>query len=67
MGILYDIAKDKGASVIGSWETEGYSFSQSAAVEGGKFVGLALDENNQSELTEERIEKWVQSIKGQLP
>lgn len=67
MGILYDIVKDKGAAVVGSWGTEGYSFAQSAAVEGGKFVGLVLDDNNQSELTEERIEKWVQSIKGQLP
>ncbi len=64
MGILYDIVKDKGAAVVGSWGTEGYSFAQSAAVKGGKFVGLVLDDNNQSELTEERIEKWVQSIKG---
>jgi flavodoxin I len=30
------------------------------------FVGLALDEDNQEELTDQRIEKWVKQIKEEL-
>ena len=30
------------------------------------FVGLALDEDNQSDLTDERIQKWVALVKGEF-
>ncbi|MDR1554766.1 MAG: flavodoxin, partial [Campylobacteraceae bacterium] len=43
---------------------EGYSFEESTAVVDGKFVGLIVDEDNQSDLTESRVEKWVESIKS---
>ncbi|MDR3163341.1 MAG: flavodoxin, partial [Helicobacteraceae bacterium] len=29
----------------------------------GKFVGLIIDEDNQSDLTSSRVEQWVESIK----
>jgi flavodoxin I len=32
----------------------------------GKFVGLALDEDSQPELTGERISKWVSQLKSEL-
>jgi flavodoxin I len=32
-------------------------------VRDGKFVGLALDEDNQSELTAGRIEAWATQLK----
>jgi flavodoxin I len=59
IGILYEAVKDSNGEIVGSWPTDGYSFSESAAVIDGKFIGLALDENNQSELTESRISEWV--------
>ena len=31
-----------------------------------KFVGLILDEDNQSDLTDERIENWVNEIKENI-
>ena len=34
------------------------------AVVDGKFVGLALDLDNQSNLTEERLNQWLASIAG---
>lgn len=43
--------------------TEGYDFTESKAVRDGKFVGLALDEDNQSELTQQRIKTWVAQLK----
>ena len=55
-----------GATVIGNTSTEGYEFNESRAVEGDKFLGLALDEVNQSDLTDERIDAWVEQIKKEF-
>lgn len=63
---LRDAAKDAGANIIGAVSTDGYTFDDSAAVEDGKFVGLALDEDNESDKTDERIDNWVAEIKPQL-
>jgi flavodoxin I len=64
--ILYDKIIERGATVVGSWPTDGYDFEDSAAVEDGHFVGLALDEENQSDLTPQRVKQWVEQIKGKL-
>ena len=66
MKIIYDVVVEKGAIVIGSWSTEGYSYEHSASVIDGKFVGLALDEDNQSELTAERIDLWCKLLKSEM-
>lgn len=50
--------------MVGQTPTDGYHFEASKAVEGGKFVGLVIDEDNQDDLTDERISKWVEQIKG---
>lgn len=62
MGILYAFVAERGAKVVGAWPTEGYEFKHSEAVVDGKFVGLALDLDNQSGLTEERLSSWLQLI-----
>ncbi len=62
MGIIYKKIVQHGANVIGSWSTDGYDFDESMAVNDGEFVGLALDEDNQSELSNERIDKWIEQI-----
>ena len=66
LGILRDKLIERGAMIIGSWPTEGYNFSGSLAVHEGKFVGLALDQDNQPDLTEERIADWVKEVKQQI-
>jgi len=43
--------------------TNDYSFSDSEAVENGKFLGLALDDINESDKTETRIDTWLEAIK----
>ena len=64
MGILHDAAVEKGANVVGNgWPTEGYEYEESIAVQDGAFVGLALDEDNQYDESDERIAKWVEMIK----
>lgn len=65
MGILYDELKNSGCTFIGNRvSTAGYNFSASAAVVDDCFVGLALDDMNESEKTEERIKGWVADLKN---
>jgi flavodoxin I len=66
MGTIFETIKDKGCKIVGAVETEAYDFEESTAVVDGKFVGLALDEENQGDMTEERITNWVEQIKGEL-
>lgn len=63
---IYDGLQDKGATFIGAVSTDGYTFDDSASVEDGKFVGLALDEDNESDKTEDRINAWIEQIKPEL-
>ena len=60
LGHLYQYIKD--ANVVGFTSTSGYEFEDSTAVVDDQFVGLILDEDNQSDLTQQRIESWVKDI-----
>ena len=62
MGTLYDKVVEGGATVVGNWSTDGYDHDESTAIRNDEFVGLALDEDNQDELSNERVEKWVEQI-----
>lgn len=67
MGILYEDLKDSGCSFIGNRvSTDGYSYSSSIAVVDGAFVGLALDEVNESDKTAERIDAWTAELKSKI-
>lgn len=66
MGILEEKISDLGGTTVGYWSTESYDFSESKAVKNNKFVGLALDEDNQYELTDERINTWVTQLKREF-
>lgn len=63
---LYDAAAEAGANLIGAVSTEGYTFDDSEAVVDGKFVGLALDDVNEDDQTEGRINDWITSIQDRL-
>ena len=52
--------------MIGAVSTEGYTFDDSESVVDGKFVGLALDEVNEDDKTDERINAWVEEIQPNL-
>jgi flavodoxin I len=66
MGIIYDQVIAKGAKVVGNWPVDGYDFESSNAVRDGSFVGLAIDEDNQDDMTEERIAAWCEDIKRSI-
>ncbi len=63
IGILADFIEDRAGEIVGFTSIEGYEFEGSRAQSGDQFVGLAIDIENQAALTNERIEKWVNSIK----
>lgn len=67
LGILYDQFKAVGAKIVGAVATDDYSFEKSTAIRDEKFVGLPLDEVNESEKTDERIANWLELLKADFP
>ncbi len=64
---LRDIVESKGAIIVGNWSTEGYEFEASKAlVDENTFIGLCIDEDRQSELTEQRVDKWLAQINDEM-
>lgn len=64
VGIIYDQLSKKGVNLIGHWPNKGYTFEDSKALTEDKshFVGLALDDENQDSLTDERLSTWIYSV-----
>ncbi len=63
--VLYDELSSK-VKIVGEIPDEGYTYDDSSAVVDGKWLGLALDEDNEYDETEERITKWVDQLKTEL-
>ncbi len=67
LGTIRDIIEPRGATIVGHWPTAGYHFEASKGpADDDHFVGLAIDEDRQPELTNERVEKWVKQISEEL-
>ena len=66
IAIIDEEIQKTGATIIGKTSTEGYEFNESRAAKDGEFLGLALDEVNQSEWTDERIDAWVEQIQKEF-
>ena len=67
MGILYRKLVERGArGNIGFTSTDGHTFEGSDALVDGRFCGLAIDEEQQPDLTESRVTNWVLQIKEEL-
>lgn len=67
MGTLRNFIEPKGAILVGHWPIKGYYFEASKAlVDDEHFIGLAIDEDRQPELTAERVNAWVKQIRDEL-
>lgn len=68
LGMLHDEVILQDCNVIGYWPNEGYEFTASKAVteDSEFFVGLSLDDENQYELTEQRITQWVAQLRAEF-
>ena len=62
--MLHEQVLAQGAQLVGYWPNQGYEFAASKALtdDGSYFVGLSLDEDNQYNLSEDRIEQWCEQI-----
>ncbi len=64
MKFLYDAVLNQGGEIIcANIPTDGFEFDHSEAVVDGCFVGLVIDEVNQPELTEQRIDTWANQVR----
>jgi flavodoxin I/flavodoxin II len=64
VGWLHEIIQPMGADIKGYWSVEGYEFTESRALSPCKtyFYGLAVDDDQQFEQTDERVSSWVKQI-----
>ena len=67
IGILAEVVLKNGGEIFGYWKNKGYDFNLSRGLASNNmFYGLVIDEDNQYEQTDIRIEKWVEQIKKEL-
>lgn len=57
---------DTGCTFIGAISKEGYSYDETDCEEGDNVIGLLTDVDNESDKTEERLERWVKAVKVAL-
>lgn len=64
LGYLWAKVVSQGATTVGLWPNQGYTFAQSKALTEDQqwFVGLALDDENQLALTDPYIDRWCRQI-----
>ncbi len=64
IAILAEKVEEKGGMIVGYTSPEGYAYDNSEAERDGKFIGLVIDEDSQSRLTDERIKAWTADLKA---
>lgn len=66
MGVIYEDLKDSGCRFVGAVPDTDYAYSSSISVVDGNFVGLAIDDVNESDKTDGRITAWTDMLKASL-
>jgi flavodoxin I len=67
LGTLYNQFQALGAKLVGAVSTADYTFEKSTSIRDNKFVGLPLDEVNESDKTDQRIADWLELLKADFP
>jgi len=62
---LHNTFQAAGAKMIGYTDASGYQHSDSKSVSDGKFLGLPLDEDNENDMTKDRVTNWVSQLKSE--
>lgn len=68
LGMLHQQLEPTDAYIIGYWPNSGYDFLASKALteDESQFVGLSIDDENQYQLTDERIEQWCKQLFSEI-
>ena len=64
---LHSFFKKAGATMVGYVSKSDYTFDESKSVIGDMFCGLAIDEDSESDLTDDRLSKWAEQLKQEIP
>jgi flavodoxin I len=62
MGEIYQAIFSKGCTIVGCTQTTDYTFTASKAVLDNSFVGLPLDQDNESQRISSQLDRWLQLI-----
>ena len=62
VGMLCDELLLRGAKVNGMWPNAKYEFEESRAQVEDHFLGLAIDQEGQEDMTSARIKEWVKQV-----
>jgi len=68
MGLMHDVVLDNGGEPVGYFPNEGFMFEASKALtdDGEFFVGVVIDEDQQPEKTEPRLQFWIEQIREEM-
>lgn len=68
MGLMHDIVIENGGEPVGYFPNEGFMFEESKALtdDGEFFVGVVIDEDQQPERTEQRLQFWIEQIREEM-
>ncbi len=63
---LHSYFLKSGASMVGYTDKSSYTFDDSKSVIGDQFCGLPLDEDSESDMTDNRLEMWASQLKSEI-
>jgi len=62
---LHSTFEAAGAKMLGYVSSDGYQHADTKSVKDGKFLGLALDQDNEDDQTPARVDAWVSQLKSE--
>lgn len=65
LALIKEALASTGCRFVGAYTPEGYSYDATRSEEGGQLIGLCVDDVNQSELTEARLQTWLDAFAGE--
>jgi len=66
VGIMAQLLEGRGAKIVGKTSVQGYTFESSKALQNDKFLGLAIDFENQATKNKERVKEWVKQLSSEF-
>lgn len=66
IGVLSQIMENQGAKTVGLTSNKEYTYESSKAERGDKFVGLALDFENEAKKVSAKVKEWAEQLKAEF-
>ena len=67
LGMMAEVVLKNGGTLYGKVSQDGYEYPESKGIdEDGLFYGLPIDEDNESNLTNQRVSNWVTQLKEEI-